>query len=780
MAEHIRIGDVAPRVHYAADGAQTVFIYPFPIFRVADLEVRLDGQVQAGGYTVLGAGASEGGRIVFAVPPAAGLVLALRRRLVIARTSDFQPNGLLRANTLNDDLDHQVAALQEFRDDLGSTIRINPGEVPAGLTLPDREGRANRVLGFDSLGHVTAFAREEGTLRVPFRGAIPRTISDKLAEILSARDFGATGDGITDDGPALQAAMSAAAAAGRVLEIGEGTFRTTMPLSLAGAAAGLTMRGSIIYAGGSGAPALTLGDGAAARNASKLYQGLRVIRETISDWLNEADIGILIRNLDASIVEVRQVEGFTIGLRTEGVERGFEDSVLHLGRIVNNRIGLDVRTSTAAAWNNSIRYIGGHFANASATHPTMDRYGVRFSCPPGAYPRHNAHLFVGPAFELQRQGSPGTVSAIPFLLEAGDERGIIARGVRMEQCSPFVARHAGGANDCIYEVSYVGTYAFTGVAVEYTAAATRAGGTVIPLHQAAAAQGTPRLVAAAENVRQRAFRQSVDTAGGVGFEQMAVLSGNPSTSPTNLSGFAFAGLTLLTLNADTVGLPTSRALAFVVDSRECKEFFIAAEGSELRPVVMQFDANENVLDGGSPALFSNMNAVWAGSPSFFWEGNADLDSLVGGLAINKLQRVTLHPNARYAAIGVRGGSASAVLKALRLYCAPLYAPALLYGGSRKWGVREYTTADTGWTIPALAAGATATRDVTLPGVRQGDFVQASFAKSLGFQSGGVVFHASVGGTASTDQVRVTAHNVSGGSITVDAGTLYLRATKPRI
>jgi hypothetical protein len=142
MAEHIRIGDVAPRVHYAADGAQTVFIYPFPIFRVADLEVRLDGQVLAGGYTVLGAGASEGGSVVFAAPPAAGLVVALRRRLVIARTSDFQPNGLLRANTLNDDLDHQVAALQEFRDDLGSTIRINPGEVPAGLTC--RTGRTRQ------------------------------------------------------------------------------------------------------------------------------------------------------------------------------------------------------------------------------------------------------------------------------------------------------------------------------------------------------------------------------------------------------------------------------------------------------------------------------------------------------------------------------------------------------------------------------------------------------------------------------------------------------------
>ncbi len=780
MAEHIRIGDVSPRVHYAADGAQTVFIYPFPIFKIADLEVRLDGQVQVGGFTVQGAGASEGGSVTFALAPDSGRVVALRRRLIIERTSDFQPNGLLRANTLNDDLDHQVAALQDFRDDLSSTLRANPGEVPTGLVLPDRGGRANRVLGFDSLGNVTAYAREEGTLRVPFSGAIPRTISDKLSEVLSARDFGATGDGVTDDGPALQAAMNAAAAAGKVLEIGEGLFRTTMPLILAGDAAGLTMRGSIVYAGGGGAAALTLGDGAAARNASKLYQGLRVVRESISDWLNEADIGILIRNLDASVVELRQVEGFTIGLRTEAVERGFEDSTLHLGRIVNNRIGLDVRTTTAAAWNNSIRYVGGHFANASSVHPTMDRFGVRFSCASGAYPRHNAHLFVGPAFELQRQGTPGTVAAIPFLLEAGDERGIIARGVRMEQCSPFVARHSGGANDCIYEVSYVGTYAFTGAAVEYTSSATRAGGTVIPLHQAAAAQGAPRLVAAAENVRQRAFRQSIDTANGVGFDQIAVLSGNPSGPPSTLTGFAFAGLSQLVLNADTVGLPTSRALAFVVDASECKEFFIAAEGTELRPVVMQFDASENVLGVGSPALFSNMNAAWAGSPSFFWEGNADLDSLVGGLSINKLQRVTLHASTRYAAIGVRGGTAAAVLKALRLYCSPLHAPALLYGGSRKWGVREYVTSDAGWTIPALAAGATATRDVAISGVRQGDFVEATFAKASGFQNGGVVFHASVGGTTGTDQVRVTAHNVSSGSITVDAGTLYLRAIKPRI
>jgi hypothetical protein len=349
----------------------------------------------------------------------------------------------------------------------------------------------------------------------------------------------------------------------------------------------------------------------------------------------------------------------------------------------------------------------------------------------------------------------------------------------MEQCSPFVARHTGGANDCIYEIGYNGTYAFTGTAVEYTATATRAGGTVVPLHQAAAAQGTPRLVAAAENVRQRAFRQTIDIPGGIGFEQMAVLSGNPSGPPANLAGFAFAGLTLFTLHPDSIGIPTSRALAFVVDCSDCKEFFIAAEGSELRPVVMQFGAGEAVLNNASPVLLSNMNAVWAGSPSSFWEGNADLDSLVGGLAINRLQRVTLHANARFAAIGVRGGTASAVLKALRLYCSPLHAPALIYGGSRRWGVREYTT-ESGWTLPSIAAGASVAREVILPGVRQGDFVQAAFAKTTGYQNGGVIFHASVGGSTGAEQVLVTAQNVSGGSITVDAGTLQVRAVKPRI
>ncbi|WP_135467747.1 glycosyl hydrolase family 28-related protein [Crenalkalicoccus roseus] len=770
MDEHIRIGDVAPRVQYVADGVQTDFSFPFPIFEAANLEVRIGELVQQTGFAILGAGASGGGLVRFDQPPEAGRRVTLRRNLVVARTSDFQENGILRSRVLNDELDYQVAALQEVKEELSATLRLAPSEVGSLAPLPSREVRANRLIGFDSVGGLAVFERGEGLLTAPFPGGVPRTVEDKLGERLSARDFGAVGDGVTDDGPALQAAMHAAAASGKVLEIGEGTFRTTMGLTLLSAAAGLAMRGTILYDGPPGRTALAIGDGGAIRAQARRYTGLSVVRAAQSDWTDEADIGIQLRNIDACHVEIRRAERFTIGVQVVGDQLGAEDSELFYGRLIDNRIGLDLRTLTAAGWCNSLRHHGGHFACSSATNPTKARFGVRFSNAPGAYDRHNAHLFLGPAFELQRQGTPGTVDAIPFLLEAADGRGLTALGIRMEQCSPYVARHTGGFNDAVYEVSFVGTYGFLGCDIHYPPGATRAGGTVIPRHQAAAAIGTPRLIAAAESVRARAFRWR---AGETGFEGMAVLSGNPAGPPGTLNGFCFPGLPDIGLNADSVTLPTSRALAFVVDAERCKEFFLAAEGTDLRPVVMQFGATEIVLGPEAPALLSNMNITWAGAPAFWWEGNANLDSLTGGLALNRLQRVTLHPACRYAVIGVRGGSAGATLRALRLYGPAQHAPAVLAGGGRRWGTRELATT-AALTPPPIAAGGSFAHTVPLPDAAPGDFAQAAWSNATLLP-----FLAQVNATAPAS-VSLRIWNPTGAAVELAPGTAFLRVVKPKL
>ncbi|MBW8268282.1 hydrolase [Caldovatus aquaticus] len=773
---NFRVTTVASIVQYAVGAtAQTDFPVPFPFDDTTDLQVFVDGT--AATFEVVGGTLTDGfyeGATVRLTAAVSNARVTIQRDTALEQDVLFPTSGAFPVKPLNREISRFWLALQDHVRRLDQTLRLPDGD-PTADPLPSWSERASKVLGFDAAGNPIALSQlDKSADTVTASGATTaRSLGAIMADAVNPLFWGARGDGQGDDTLALNAAAAHAASAGRPLLL-IGTFRCTGTVTIPVGVPELIMRGSIVSSV-SGAPALTIGS-TTQRNRSFVGRGIRVVRTAVTDWLNEAEIGVLVCNLDAGLVEIVEANGFTIGVRTLGAGTfGVEDSTFVLGRIVDCRYGLDIRTEQATSWNNANRYIGGHFSNQSATHPTLSRFGVRLSANPGAYDRHNAHAFFGPDFELQRQGTPGTVDAIPFLLEV-DGRGLTARAVRMEACSPFVARHTGGYSDAFYEVAYVGTYGFLGCAIDYAAGATRAGGAVVPLHQAVGAVATPRLVAAVENLRAAAFRWSATE---IGFERLAVLSGNPAGPPSTLSGFCFPALDQLTLNADDVTLPTSRALAFVVDCSLCKEFFIAAEGSELRPVVMQFDAAENVLDGTKTVLLSGMGITFQGAPSYWWEGNSNLDSLTGGYGLLRLQRVTLHADAKWAVIGVRGGSATAVLKALRLFAPAEHAPRLLFGAGRAWGKRELGTS-LAWTVPPLAAGATATQDVTLSGVRQGDFVQAGFAMDAGFQNGGVVFHAVVGGTASSNQVRVTAHNVSGGSITVGSGTLFVRAVKPRL
>lgn len=758
MSEHIQIGDVAPRAHYVADGTQTDFTYPFPVFQARDIRVLRDGAPADFGYAVLGAGESEGGLIRFELPPAAGTQIVILRRLAVARTTDFQPNGVLRAMTLNDELDHQVAALQEVREDARGAVRVGEAEPPTGLVLPLRAARADRLLGFDAVGNVTAYPRT-GQLAAVFPGAIPRSVEDKLAEALSARDFGAVGDGVTDDGPALQAAMSAAGATSRHLVIGEGSFRTGMPLFLPGAAVGLTMHGSIIYAGPSGQAALTIGDAAAVRNATKLYQGLRVLRAVISDWEDERDIGILLRNMDATTIEVRQVEGFTIGIRTQGVERGFEDSQLFLGRIVNNRIGLDAHTVTAAGWNTSVRYYGGHFAIASAVHPTKDRFGVRFSAEPGAYIAHNRHVFFGPGFELQAINRP--IAGIPFLSTVSS-RAVIAYGMRMEGCSPSVARHTGNAQDHVYEVAWA-SQAYQ-VGVDYTPSANRVGAVVRGLHQAAAHREFTRQVAAVPCLRAAAFRW---TASQTGFDRLACLSSNVGGSPTALAQFAFPGLEDYVLTDRGVVLPGGRGLGFVVDTRRTREFALAVDADNPRLVVQCFDGAMNLITSaaGQMVRASGMSLQWNASARW-WQGAADLNDA----NLTRLQVVRLEPQVAFAIIGVARIGVDYEVRALHLACDPAESPPLLYGlPGLPHGARELR-GELAWDPPSIPAGGNIQVNVAVPGARPGDFAQAAFTLA----TSGIVFLAQIG---AQDMVTVTLWNRSGGPVDLNSGTVRVRVVK---
>lgn len=84
----------------------------------------------------------------------------------------------------------------------------------------------NRV-GYDVLSAPNATERYDSSL-VTFiqagAGAVVRTAQAKMRDIVSVKDFGAVGEGVTDDTVAIQAAVAASTAAGKILYFPSGTY----------------------------------------------------------------------------------------------------------------------------------------------------------------------------------------------------------------------------------------------------------------------------------------------------------------------------------------------------------------------------------------------------------------------------------------------------------------------------------------------------------------------------------------------------------------------------
>lgn len=213
MTDHIKIPAAVPLVRYAANGTQVRYEYSFPIFASEDLAVYIDGARQNNGFTVEGAGNTGGGAIVFDRAPKKEAVITLARRLPIERMSDFIEGGEFAAAAINTELDYITASLQQLQRDQSVFLRYHDHEAPARVMMPDRAARAGRALGFDQNGDPIAISLE-GAMAQPDVimagvGAVTRTSQDKLRERVSVYDFGAKGDGLTDDTHAIQKALAA-------------------------------------------------------------------------------------------------------------------------------------------------------------------------------------------------------------------------------------------------------------------------------------------------------------------------------------------------------------------------------------------------------------------------------------------------------------------------------------------------------------------------------------------------------------------------------------------
>jgi hypothetical protein len=210
------VSSTTARVSYSGNGTTTVFPVPFYFLASSDLLVVLRSsagietqQVLSTNYTVTGAGVLSGGSVTMTVAPPSGTSLTILRNVALTQTTDFLPNDRLPAESLEQTVDKLTMIVQQLDDSSDRSIKFPITDSPSiSAVLPSSSSRAGKFLKFSSTGSPTA-------------EAVPTFA-------VSVTDFGATGDGTTDDTAAIQTAVNTA----YMLFFPAGTYKVTSPITL--------------------------------------------------------------------------------------------------------------------------------------------------------------------------------------------------------------------------------------------------------------------------------------------------------------------------------------------------------------------------------------------------------------------------------------------------------------------------------------------------------------------------------------------------------------------
>jgi hypothetical protein len=219
------------RVDQVGNGSTSTIVVPFPVhtpyddLRVVSVVIAtgVDSDVSAeSGWTWSGTANDRGhypngGTITIVAGAWASTI-----RMVVYRDPDpVQELDLVEDDSLpveevEAQLDYLTMLIQRLEDRIDRSLRQPDGDEVM-TELPNTVDRASKYLAFDSAGDPTVVDPEtaSGTSVTATGSTTARLLAERFADLVNVKDFGAVGDGSTDDSAAVQAA--AVAAEGKVL-----------------------------------------------------------------------------------------------------------------------------------------------------------------------------------------------------------------------------------------------------------------------------------------------------------------------------------------------------------------------------------------------------------------------------------------------------------------------------------------------------------------------------------------------------------------------------------
>jgi hypothetical protein len=217
------VGSGVPYNEHTGNGVSDTFAYGFTLLDEGDFIATIDG-VETSAYTLTGIGEAAGGNCVFDSAPADGAEVLLRRVVELVRETEYQNNGALQSETVNNDIDRLLMSIQQVSADVGGALRAPfPDQMDA---LPPAAER----LGLQLMFHPTT---GQPFLAAPVSGSA----ADVLVQLASsASDI--VGAGIVGYDQFLDYTGLTIAAAVRTLGINANAVAGVDPTGVADSSAG--------------------------------------------------------------------------------------------------------------------------------------------------------------------------------------------------------------------------------------------------------------------------------------------------------------------------------------------------------------------------------------------------------------------------------------------------------------------------------------------------------------------------------------------------------------